>query len=286
MAKPTEIELPEAGLAIPILYEDRSVMALDKPAGWLLAPDNWDRTARNLQLALHSSLNAGEFWARSRNLKFLRYVHRLDAETTGVILFARSQGALESYTELFETRRVDKYYMAVVRGRPQSATWTCQLPLMADPDGTHRMRVAPSGTAPRPARPDDRDEMGGEDEGGSPETTFLKDAETHFRVIAEAADTTLVEAHPVTGRTHQIRVHLAAAGHPVVGDPIYGTDPAAASKGRQRLALRAWRLGYRDPFQRRPVRIEAPMAEFLREYGFSPKLATGVPARPRPELPT
>jgi hypothetical protein len=94
----------------------------------------------------------------------------------------------------------------------------------------------------------------------------------------------LVEAHPVTGRTHQIRVHLAAAGHPVVGDPAYGTDQAAASKGRQKLALRAWRLAYLDPFQKRRVRIEAPMEDFLREYGFNPQLLARAPA-PSPAAP-
>ena len=276
MAKPTQIDLPDADLAMAILYEDRAVLALDKPAGWLLAPDSWDRTSRNLQLALQSGLNAGEWWARSRNLKFLRYVHRLDAETTGVILFARSQGALESLTELFETRQVEKYYLTVVHGTPRETQWTCSLPLMADVPGSHRMRIVPEGFVPPRAAPP---EFPGEEEDGGP--SVVKDAVTHFKVVAAGAATTLIEAHPVTGRTHQIRVHLAAAGHPVVGDPMYGKDPAAASKGRQRLALRAWRLAYRDPFQKRPVRIEAPMAEFLREYGFNPKLAGGPPAGPR-----
>src|SRR5579859_6390875 len=109
MAKPKHIELAEGRLQIPILYEDRSVLALDKPAGWMLAPDSWDQTGRNLQLALQSSLNAGDFWARSRNLKFLRFIHRLDAETTGITLFAKSAGALNAYSELFETRSVEKF---------------------------------------------------------------------------------------------------------------------------------------------------------------------------------
>jgi len=72
------IELGD-GTRIPILYEARSVLAIDKPAGWLLAPDSWNKTGRNLQLALRSSIEAGDFWARARNLKFLRFVHRLNA---------------------------------------------------------------------------------------------------------------------------------------------------------------------------------------------------------------
>src|ERR1700712_4155213 len=107
--KPKHIELSEGAIVIPILYEDRSVLALDKPAGWMLAPDSWDQTGRNLQLALNSSVNAGDFWARSRNLKYLRFIHRLDAETTGITLFAKSPGALRAYSELFEQRLIQKY---------------------------------------------------------------------------------------------------------------------------------------------------------------------------------
>ena len=83
MASPKEIELPD-GTVIPILYEDRAVFAIDKPGGWLLAPESWDRTSRNLHLALMSAIHAGDYWARSRQLKFLRFVHRLDADTSGV----------------------------------------------------------------------------------------------------------------------------------------------------------------------------------------------------------
>jgi 23S rRNA-/tRNA-specific pseudouridylate synthase len=85
----------------------------------------------------------------------------------------------------------------------------------------------------------------------------------------------LIEARPTTGRTHQIRVHLAAAGHPVLGDPLYGPDKAAISKGRQRLALRAVEVAFRDPFQKRMIRIEAPARDFLDEYGFSISKAAG-----------
>src|ERR1700688_2206585 len=119
MPKPKQIELAEADTGIPILYEDRSWITVEKPAGWLLAPDSWDQTGRNLQLALQSSLNAGDFWASSRNLKFLRFIHRLDAETTGINLFAKSPGALRAYSELFEAGRMEKHYLAVVHGVPK-----------------------------------------------------------------------------------------------------------------------------------------------------------------------
>ena len=87
-------------------------------------------------------------------------------------------------------------------------------------------------------------------------------------MLQKSQKTALVEAQPTTGRTHQIRAHLAAAGHPVVGDPMYGPDAAAVSKGRQRLALRAVKLSFRDPFQKRTIHIQAPVEEFLKEFGF------------------
>jgi RluA family pseudouridine synthase len=237
-------------MVIPILYEDRSVLAIDKPPGWMLAPDSWDQTGRNLQLALHSSINAGDFWAHSRNLKYLRFVHRLDAETTGITLFAKSAGALRAYSELFEDRRIEKYYLAVVRGVPKEARWKCDFPLAPDPSQKGRMKVLRN---PQSAGRD---------------LESAKDAETLFTVLQKSADKALVLAQPMTGRTHQIRAHLAAAGCPVEGDPLYGGAFAALSKGRQRLALRAVKLVFRDPFQKRMVYIEAPVEEFLREYGF------------------
>ncbi len=97
-----------------------------------------------------------------------------------------------------------------------------------------------------------------------------KESETHFRVLQSDGKTALVEAHPLTGRTHQIRIHLAESGYPVVGDPLYGPKLA---KGEGQLGLRAVRLSYLDPFVRRRVEIRAPLEAFVREYGFDiPKL--------------
>ena len=126
---------------IPILYEDTAVLAIDKPAGWLLVPFSWQRTERNLQAAIASSIAGGEYWARSRGLKFLRFVHRLDGETTGVLLFAKSLGAVQTYSELFESRQMRKTYLAVVRGVPRQTSWNCRAKLGPDPQMNGRMRV-------------------------------------------------------------------------------------------------------------------------------------------------
>ncbi len=255
VAKPQEIEL-EDGTVIPILYEDRSVLALDKPSGWLMVPSSWEKTGRNLQLALESSVNAGDFWAKSRNVKFLRFVHRLDADTSGVVLFVKSPGATKAYSELFESRRVEKLYLAVVNGIPAEAEWKCDFPIGSDANVKGKMRVLRSGGASVPAS---REQP--------------KDAETHFRVLKSAGRTSLVAARPLTGRTHQIRVHLAAAGHPVIGDPLYGPGSASAPmrltlRRGEKLGLRAIGLAYPDPFTRKHIRIEAPFAEFVRSFGF------------------
>jgi RluA family pseudouridine synthase len=240
VARPNYIQLGEE-VSIPILYEDRSVLAVDKPAGWMLVPYNWDRTGRNLQLAISSSILGREFWARSRNLKFLKYIHRLDAETTGVLLFAKSPGALQTYSELFESRRMNKRYLAVVRGNPKKEEWLCDLKLGPEPKEHGRHRADPKG----------------------------KQAETYFKVLDRKEGMALIEARPFTGRSHQIRIHLAQAGLPIVGDTMYGA-PQDRSRKTAPMGLRAVGLEYRDPFTRRSVKIEAPTDSFIAEF-FEPR---------------
>lgn len=215
------------------------MIAIDKPRGWMLVPHSWQRTNRNLQAAITSSITAKDFWARSRNLKFLRHVHRLDAETTGILLLAKSMGAVNTFSDLFESRKMQKVYLAVVGGVPKQAEWICRLKLAPDPQRRGRMKV---------------------------DARQGKEAETRFRLLETRGECSLIEAHPRTGRTHQIRVHLAENGLPILGDDLY--VGGGRGKTGSELALRAMELSYRDPFTKRPVRIAASAAEFLREYGF------------------
>ena len=134
-------------------------------------------------------------------------------------------------------RKMEKRYLAVVEGRPKEKEWICRLKLAPDPDERGRMTV---------------------------DARHGKEAETRFRVLATREKISLIEARPVTGRTHQIRVHLAECGFPVLGDELYG----ASAKKKMQLGLRAVELSYVDPFLWRRIEIQAPVEKFVREYGF------------------
>jgi 23S rRNA pseudouridine1911/1915/1917 synthase len=132
---------------------------------------------------------------------------------------------------------MNKRYLAVVRGNPKKAEWLCDAKLGPDPREHGRHRVDPKG----------------------------KDAETFFKVLERKDGLALIEAHPHTGRTHQIRLHLTHAGLPIVGDTMYGAAQDRARKTAP-MGLRAVGLEYRDPFTRRPVRIEAPADAFVAQF--------------------
>jgi 23S rRNA-/tRNA-specific pseudouridylate synthase len=153
------------------------------------------------------------------------------------MLFAKSEGAMRAMGDMFESRRMEKTYLAVVEGVPREKEWECELPIGADPKNFGKMRV-------------DYTEEG-------------RESETHFRVLQSNERFTLIEASPLTGRTHQIRLHLAESGSPIMCDELYGR----VEKGF-RLGLRAVRLAYKDTFTRRPVNIIAPAEFFLKEFGF------------------
>ena len=196
MAKPNFIELPGCE-PIPILYEDRSALAIDKPPGWMLAPVAWQNTSRNLQAAIESSIAAHDFWARSRGLKFLRHVHRLDADTSGVLLFAKSPGAVERFFDLFESRKMEKTYLAVVIGAPKQNEWTCELKLAPDKKRFRKMKV---------------------------DARFGKESETHFKILETRGKFTLVEAK-ACHRSHAPDSRASGGiRFAVVGDELYGRE--------------------------------------------------------------
>jgi len=247
MPRSPEIRLP--GLKIKILHEDRALLAIDKPAGWQLAPEHAHRVENNLHALLMGSAINGDHWARSRGIRFVRYVHRLDEATSGVLIMARSKGAVSPVSRLFTDNRVAKVYLAVIPGQPRQDRWTCRLPLL--PFDRDKGRVFVNRREGKPC-------------------------ETDFQLIATNDNSSLIACIPITGRTHQLRVHLAESARPIVGDGIYG------DRAETGLGLRAIYAALPHPFTRRNIEIAAPWNEFAKRFGFdsraidfNPRAVTG-----------
>jgi RluA family pseudouridine synthase len=205
---------------LPILLSDEALLAIDKPSGILSIPDHWDPDVPDAVTELKAA------WGK------LFVVHRLDKDTSGVLLFAKTAEAHKSLSEAFESRSVSKVYRALVRGVPDWAETTCDLPLMPDGDRLHRTIVT---------------------------AHHGKPSATSFSVVARYKDCALVEARPLTGRTHQVRVHLAALGHPCLCDRLYGDgDPLLLSKLKRR-----WKG---DPFEERPLLERAALHALSAEF--------------------
>ena len=223
--------LPDVAEDIPldIVFEDEQLIVINKPAGLVVHPGsgNWNGTLLNALLAHDAAL---------AELPRAGIVHRLDKETSGLMVVARTLTAQTDLVRQLQEHSVKRHYAALVLGKPN------QIGLVDAPIGRH---------------PTQRVKMAVVDNG--------KPARTHYRVIEQFARCTHVECVLETGRTHQIRVHMAHVGHPLVGDPVYGpkreTIRAAANFNRQ--ALHAFRLGLLHPYSRQPVQWEVPLAEDL-----------------------
>ncbi|HWE36821.1 MAG TPA: RluA family pseudouridine synthase [Isosphaeraceae bacterium] len=221
------------GGRLRVLHEDAHVLIVDKPAGLLTLP-----TAAHEPDTLLDRV--GQYLAlRHGGRPYAGIVHRLDKETSGALAFARSVEARRLLIDLFTAHDVERQYLAVVEGAVARPEGEVRLNLVTD-EGGRRRRVAH-----------------GPDEGRS--------AVTHYRVIERfGVEATLLACWLETGRTHQVRLHLAAIGHPVVGEPLYRPRSQPRSKARShRQALHAQVLGLRHPITGRPLRVEAPVPDDL-----------------------
>ena len=200
--------------ALAVLHEDEALLVIDKPAGLLAVPGRGEAGRDNL---------AARVQARFADALV---VHRLDMATSGLMLFARGAPVQRALSMAFANRQVHKRYVAVVIGHLADDSGVIDAALAADWPNRPRQIVDPVRGKP---------------------------ALTRWRVLARGVDSTRVELEPVTGRSHQLRVHLASIGHPICGDALYAPEPARA----ERLLLHASHLAFAHPARHGPCRFDS-----------------------------
>jgi 23S rRNA pseudouridine1911/1915/1917 synthase len=216
-----ERPLEEEPLEIRIAYEDEHLLVVDKPSGLVVHPGAGNPTGTLVQGLLSRGVAGGK---ASRP----GIVHRLDRDTSGLLVVARSEDAYERLRTLVKGHQLEREYLALVRGRPRSRSGRIEAPIGRDRREPTRMSL---------------------------DTDLPRDALTHFEVVELFADHALLRVRLETGRTHQIRVHLGAIGLPVVGDPVYGVP----EPGLRRQFLHAARLAFPHPITRERVETDSPL---------------------------
>jgi 23S rRNA pseudouridine1911/1915/1917 synthase len=230
--EPTPLDLaPSTDINLSIVYEDDDLLIVDKPAGLVVHPSPGHHAGDTLVNALLARAGGAEYGGIA-GVARPGIVHRLDRDTSGLLMGAKHDGAQASLMTQLKARRIRKTYQALVAGEVAAAVGRIEAPVGRDPKHRTRMAVVPDG---RPSI-------------------------TGYRVRERFTGWTLLELDLVTGRTHQIRVHLEAIGHPVAGDPVYGTGTSRRGPdGLDRLFLHAWRLELAAPGDGHLIRATAPL---------------------------
>jgi 23S rRNA pseudouridine1911/1915/1917 synthase len=230
--------IPE-DVPLEILYEDEYFLAINKPADMVVHP-SFGHSSGTLVHAILSYLNK-EFQISNFNFQISSgarpgIVHRLDKGTTGVILVAKDSKTQEMLSHLFKERSIKKTYRAIVEGNAKKEQWTVEGNIGRHPVERKKMAVL---------------------------KTDGRAAETSFKVLRVLREFTYLEAYPKTGRTHQIRVHLAHGGYPIVGDEAYGKK---AKTLVPRPLLHAYRIEFIHPVKNLPMKIKAPVPVDMEEF--------------------
>ena len=218
-------------IPIDILYLDEDVIAVNKPAGLVVHAGAGQHSGTLVNALLHQFQSLSSVGGDERP----GIVHRIDKETSGVLLVARTDFAHRKLAQQFSTREVDKTYLALVQGSVKQDEGTIRTPITRDPVRRTRMTAR---------------------------LAHGRAAHTSYKVLERFEGFTYLEVKIGTGRTHQIRVHLSSIGHPVAGDTLYG----AASAGVNRFFLHAWRICFTSPSAGRRIEIEAPLPPALTEW--------------------
>ncbi len=217
------IEVPELG----IVYDDDDIIVVDKPTGVAAHPSvGWEGPT-----VVGALVAAGFRVSTSGAAERQGIVHRLDVGTSGLMVVAKTEHAYTVLKRAFKERTVEKIYHAVVQGHPDPLVGTIDAPIGRHPNHSWKFAVVPEG----------------------------KHSITHYETLEAFPGASLLEIHLETGRTHQIRVHMAAHRHPCVGDPLYGADPTmSASLGLTRQWLHAHQLAFSHPTTGEWVQFESP----------------------------
>ncbi len=224
-ARLPELELSPEEIPVPIVFEDEFLLVLDKPAGLVVHPGAGNVSGTLVNALLGRGIAGGEDPARPG------FVHRLDRDTSGLMVVAKGEPAYSGLVEMMAGREVRRGYRAVVVGDGLPETGTVDSPVGRDPENPTLMAAGVG-----------------------------KRAVTHFEVLREAAGHSMLRVRLETGRTHQIRVHLSAIGHPVYADPLYGTPVPG-----RRLWLHAESLAFVHPVSGEELSFDSPIPEDLRE---------------------
>jgi 23S rRNA pseudouridine1911/1915/1917 synthase len=252
LPRPPLRAIPEE-IPLDILYEDEDVIAVNKPAGMVVHAGAGATQGTLVNALLH---HFGQLSSEGGAMR-PGIVHRLDRGTSGLMIVARNDVAHRALAEQFRSRAVSKRYIALLHGRMTRDRGTIDRPISRDPQRRTRMTARLSGG---------------------------RAAQTDWRVLLRFGNFTLIEAQPRTGRTHQIRAHFAAAGHPLVGDTLYGA-PLQPEAGKVSLAplrrvfLHAARLIFAHPRTGATIEAHAPLDPQLREYLSELAEACGLEAR-------